>query len=502
LGPRAAETQREIPPPPGKHVKLAASDFLESKSFGAQERVVGTYYFYWYDAQTKEHIIDGDGTDALTDHPASLEDYSYRSVRWHKKELGDMIAAGIDVVLPVFWGAPSEQGANALLHWSYAGLPPLVQAREELVKQGQRPPRIGLFYDTSTLQHNSWGQHIDLTTDYGKRWFYATIRDFFSLLPPKHWAMIEGRPIVLLYAAAFARRHDQGCIDYVKERFAEDFGGRTPYLVREISWHVTTDGAYAWGGALGLKHPGVASLGPGYDHSAVPGRQPLVVPRQGGKFYAENWLKFLRRPSPFVMVETWNELHEGTEVCETKEYGRQYIELTRQHVDLFKRGWRPPLAQGKHTGARLVSVSLGPQNKENGLRQVENEDGVTLSAVVNGRLARGLNPATSSHYLYFLVDDSFKWGELMNASLEVDYYDGGPGKLGVEFDGSDLSAPFGGAYTACPDTVQLQGYKTWNIARFALRNARFLNGQNRGADFRLVVNGPEFYVSEVRLKRQ
>jgi hypothetical protein len=82
-----------------------------------------------------------------------------------------------------------------------------------LAAAGQKPPKIGLFYDTSTLQHNRAGYHADLTTDLGRAWFYATIRDFFALIPPRHWAMIDGRPLVFLYAAGFAAKHDQSCID-------------------------------------------------------------------------------------------------------------------------------------------------------------------------------------------------------------------------------------------------------------------------------------------------
>jgi len=41
------------------------------------------------------------------------------------------------------------------------------------------------------------------------------------------------------------------------------------------------------------------------------------------------------------MIETWSEFHEGTEICETKEYGRQYIELTRKYSDMFKKGEAP-----------------------------------------------------------------------------------------------------------------------------------------------------------------
>jgi hypothetical protein len=75
---------------------------------------------------------------------------------------------------------------------------------------------------------------------------------------------------------------------------------------REVSWHVTADSVVAWGGALGAKNPGgAASVGPGYDHSAVPGRTPLVIDRRGGAFYEEQWQKVLRRPPHFIMVETW-----------------------------------------------------------------------------------------------------------------------------------------------------------------------------------------------------
>ena len=31
----------------------------------------------------------------------------------------------------------------------------------------------------------------------------------------------------------------------------------------------------------------VASLGPGYDHSSVPDRDPLVIDREGGDFYSQ-----------------------------------------------------------------------------------------------------------------------------------------------------------------------------------------------------------------------
>ena len=45
------------------------------------------------------------------------------------------------------------------------------------------------------------------------------------------------------------------------------------------------------------------------------------------------------------------------------------------------------------------------------------------------------------------------------------------------------------------------GTKSWRKAKFTLKGAKFGNGQNRGADFRLVVEAPEFGVGKVALTR-
>lgn len=499
----AFAAEREIPSAFGPHVNLTAKDFDGSKTFTAKDRIVGTYFFYWYDINTKEHIVDGDGTDALTTHPPTLEDFSYKSVRWHKQQLADMEAAGIDVALMVFWGASSEQDPKAGLHWSYAGLKPLVQARDELLREGKKPPHIGLFYDTSTLQYNQWHYHADLTTDYGKRWFYATVRDFFSCIPPKHWAMIDGKPIMLLYASAFAKKWDQGFIDYTKSEFPKQFGGRVPWIAPQDSWGAKGDNTCAWGGALAFRNPGIGEIGPGYDHSAVPGREPLVREREGGKFYAESWLKFLRRPSNFLMIETWNEFHEGTDIAESKEYGRQYIELTRKYSDLFKQGWKPPWPKGSFNNAKEISASANEAKAEKGLTLVAAEDGQTTVQEIQGRKGWFGKPFKNgpSTYIYFRVDDSFKPDDVMNATVEIEYFDAAPGQLSVEFDGSDTSASFGGAYTRT-FRMGLVGDKRWKTASFKLDSARFLNSQNAGADFRIVAEAPEFGVGKITLNRR
>lgn len=324
-----------FPSPPGNYINLTKDSFAGSESFRQGQKIVGTYFFYWYNIYTKEHFINHDGSDALVDHPITNNDYSYSSPNWWAREMRDVKSAGIDFIAPVYWGVPGYDS------WSFQGITKMVEGYDILLNAGELPPKIGLFYDTSTLQHNPPGTHVDLTTMEGKQWFYNTIRDYFSLIPPRMWAMIDGRPIIFLYSAVFAKKQDPKALEYVYKSFENDFACR-PYIVKEVSWQGDADATYAWGGALGPQWHDVLALGPGYDHHAVPGRQPLVRDREDGKFYQRAWESLLAKPvnerPDIVMVETWNELHEGTDIAETKEYGRKYIEMTAKYSAKFKEG--------------------------------------------------------------------------------------------------------------------------------------------------------------------
>jgi hypothetical protein len=205
-------------------------------SFRTGDPILATTYFYWYD-------VDPDHPGArFTTHPTSWEDFTWRSVPWHKRQLVDMESAGIDVVLPDYWGNPGiPDQPNHPSYSVYGGIRTLVAAREELLREGRKPPGIGMFYDTNSLIANSLdadfdpsnpGVIQDLTTEEGKDWFYQTISGFFALVPEEHRALIDGKPIVFLYLLSNARDVDQGLFPYVQRRFERDFGTRL-FLVKD-----------------------------------------------------------------------------------------------------------------------------------------------------------------------------------------------------------------------------------------------------------------------------
>jgi hypothetical protein len=495
--------------PPGSNYPLDSEIHRGADSFAHGQPVVGTTYFYWYDIESKSHIIDRDGTDALTTHPVDMQNISYKRASWHRGQLRDMIAAGIDFLMPVFWGVPGEYDG-----WSFKGLPPLVEAHSDLQKEGLNPPAIALFYDTSILRWNGFNEdgtnyHVDLTTDFGKEWFYTPIRDFFSIIPPTKWARVDGRQIVFLYAAAFAKAQDTKQLDYARRRFREEFS-LEPFIVKSSQWKGQADATYSWGGAVNgpLIYRKVVSLGPGYDHTAVPGRAPLVIDRRGGKTYFDRWLKILQlnpeKRSWMVHVETWNEWHEGTDVAHSREYGRSYILMTRLFADMWRLKAGVRMSGGYADAGKVV---WKPEKPEGLSLCPSGGDGVWKRKKVRNieAVVTQMNPHTSqSRYLYFNVDDAFAYDLFDKTVLvSVSYLDKGCSSFHLEYDNMNPNeGVHEGAFRAV-DGISISGTGEWRTKGFTLPHCRFMNRCN-GADFRLVIVGGDLSlaVNNVEITRK
>jgi len=482
--------------PPGEFFPLRQADHQQADSFKQGQPIVGTTYFYWYDVDTGSHIVDGDGTDALTTHPADMKTISYKRAGWHKRQIVDMMDAGIDFLMPVYWGVPGKYDG-----WSFAGLPPLVEAHSMLQAEGQKPPAIGLFYDTSILKWNSFnkggaGYHVDLTTEFGKDWFYTAIRDFYSLIPSTKWARVEGRPIIFFYASAFAKAQDPVQFDYVKRRFKADFGVE-PFLVKSSGWKGQADAIYSWGGAVSgpLIYRHTAALGPGYDHSAVPGRQPLIVERRDGQTYIERWLQLLAlraESRPWIVhVETWNEWHEGTDVADSREYGRSYIVLTRLFADMWRAKTVLKAASGyadadgvKWEPGKAKGLNLRPSGGDGVWKKTTSTDAEAVVSAANPH-------SDGSRYLYFDADSAFAYGLYdQTVVATVTYRDAGCSAFYLEYDNSEpAKGLFEGAFRKIGN-VAVEDTGTWKMAELTLPQCRFMNRCNN-SDFRIVILGDE-----------
>ncbi|MBN1852792.1 MAG: DUF5010 domain-containing protein [Pirellulales bacterium] len=309
-------------------------------------RVVATHYFYWYRWPDKHfNQPNAPGHEGHYHHFKNPEAVSYESPAWHRTQFAAMRRVGIDIALPVYWGAPGAYERDNI-RFSRDGLGPMVQALRELGNQGVQ---IGLFYDTSTLQNGVRGlspPHVgaDLTSPAGQDLFCNTIIEFFMMIPPDLWGRVDRRPLVVLYSAGFASKWDRDLGKILARRFEKQFPGEKPFLVADSSWrNIGQDRTTSWGAALtGPKlFPGVAQIGPGYNDTPVPGRTTPIREREDGNFYRHSWRMAVQHQPQLILLETWNEMHEGTEICETIETGTQYLDITAEWIHKFKTGNDP-----------------------------------------------------------------------------------------------------------------------------------------------------------------
>lgn len=490
-------------------------------SFSRDQKIVGTHYFYWYDYPHHHFYQDAAHTvDILQDHYVNPKTVSYRDAAWHEKQLDDCADAGIDFILPVYWGTPDNY-FKPDISFSIEGLPPLQLAADRRAQEGKKPIKIGLFYDTSTLLPSTRGEinrteKYDLRTEAGKDIFYRTIRDFFYQIHPRHWASIGGKPLVVLYGAGFAKNHDASLYEYVYKHFEQDFYGIRPYIIRDMSWVDGSDATTQWGAALSGPYffNNLVQIGAGYNDMAVPGRSTPVRQREDGNFYRWGWNQILDRPAKIVLIETWNEMHEGTGICESREYGRQYIELTKHFSERFKSGLksennitlqfnepvpRPPSTRGQEfADLKTASIELGDPRAEKGIWLAQNQtDGPVRNASYAGVAC--METIESSHgYMYFSIADPFLYDIHAPIKLRYRYFDDGFAWHALEYDSHDPTATLNGAYKMAAQ-IPCTNTKKWITKELTLKDARFVNRENGASDFRIAVGGGAMAVQSVSI---
>jgi hypothetical protein len=332
---------------PGPYLTSMGADFTLD-SFGPNQPLVTTYFFYWFDAPFLSQQSRGFSVYAY--HPTDEATMSFLDPNWYHKQFSDMLSAGVDFVLPDYWGEPGQYDkrvapAPELNLFATQGLPPMIAGLQQLDQEGH-PLKIGLFLDTTILNNE------DLTSDRGKQIFYASIRDYYSQIPPHLWAAVGGQPLIWLYDAQKVAAFDRSTFDYVYDRFGQDFGGLRPYIVREDQWYteraptnrvIQTEGVYVWGAAPFGYNPDprytIDEVGPGFDNTRLgAGPNRFNTDRQDGAYFRQGLDQALNSGHRILAIETWNELGEGSGILETREFGRQYLDILRTYASRLRGG--------------------------------------------------------------------------------------------------------------------------------------------------------------------
>ena len=326
--------------------------FVYEAKFPSQKTVF-THYFLWYQANVRKaapysHISRQDNALQLQDSPAANAGpwFSYDRVQWHKQELSDIAEAGIDVVLPVYWGDSGNRAGFAA-----KGLDCMVSAMDELASEGKPHPMAAMFFDTSAMRA-AYGAKPDLRDPEVQSTFYGMIKDFFDRIPREYRAVAQtGKPnagqpgnIVFLYTSSFFSDFDSTFVQYCNERYEQDFGCPLIWIASEDYAPKAQgfDGFSTYGAGLGPKYSDngrirIASIGAGFDNSAVAAQgEARIRSRMGGQTYEQDWAAALEKEPHWVVCDGWNELHEASDLCASRQYGRTYIDATRANTGRFQ----------------------------------------------------------------------------------------------------------------------------------------------------------------------
>ena len=449
-------------------------------SFRSDDPLVMTYLYYWYDASSLDD-------PALTLRPPDDQPLDWSDPAWHRRQLADMAAVGVDVALAVYWGAG--------LDWSIRGLDALVAARESLLAEGARPPAIGLFYDSNLYaailaDHRPLG---DLTEEVGRDVFVGHLLHFFERVPPCHRAQVDGRPLIFLWRpdveGAGILRFDQATIDAVYQRVERRLGAR-PYIVRERTWDtyaradglvLRTDDVFGWGAALkGPLFDGrTVAIGPGYDDRLLPERLGYLREREQGQAYERDLRAAILSGAPWLLLETWNELWEASAIGETAQHGREYLDLTRQYVAIFRQLRGQPARDG------WVDLGTGEDYYLSWLAETPEERGTPVTVDSRPGVRPFVDPGETLGTVQFALRPRLRVPPSGEVSILVEYFDGGTGRFWLEYDSVDLAAPGNGAFKPTPPVV-FEGTNRWRVRAFNLSDAWFRKRQYVGyGDFRI-----------------
>lgn len=365
---------------------------------------LGTHFFYWYDAPSNN--VD---RGKMPYHPPGLTSpyngtyYSSLSTEWYKWQLRDMLLGGIDYAFPVSWGENYQSN-----YFKQSVLSRMVDA----IRQLGSPIKIGL-YDDTTSEAAEWNAdngrgYVVSETDPTKQlscadpnavtYFYdRKIKPFFQMIPRDLWATHNGlpvsnggRPLILTYVSYYYKDVGSSAATMwqnIKNRFAADFGVQ-PYLVLCWSWWYfgnvssVADAECVYGAAnsgIWTYNPRgytVSNLGPGCDTRRI-GRTDYR-PRWSNAdttddMLEDQWLRdnFHKVPANanLVMLESWNELWEGTAISRCTDYPRRtacmlpetyYMDKTREQMRWLRDQISSPTSLANGTMEGTYSNGIAP----------------------------------------------------------------------------------------------------------------------------------------------
>jgi hypothetical protein len=295
------------------------------------------FYYPWYRPD------DWSGAKPIADYNRIAEPYDSTDPAVLDRHVAQARVAGLDGFVVSWWGRQ-------------ASYEPAVRALADHL-----PPDL-----TFALSVELFGHHFRTEEDLVRELDYAL--DTYAGSP--RYLRVDGRPVLYMFsthnvlmdhgaghhpdcesvwrrvrAALAAEGHDPVLIGEGRPFAPSDFGifdgmhvygtqdpALTPALDREMALT-----ARAWAAVHGgSRRMWAASVLPGYDDRHIPGRKPDHFPREDGRLYEAQWDAAVASHSDQVLVVSFNEWMETTNIEPNTEWGMRYLDLTAIHAERFR----------------------------------------------------------------------------------------------------------------------------------------------------------------------
>ncbi|HIQ02622.1 MAG TPA: hypothetical protein EYH30_10990, partial [Anaerolineales bacterium] len=288
------------------------------------ERLVLAFYYAWYDeAAWQKPLPDRPVQGYVSSDPAAIE----RHVLWARQ-------AGIDGFVQSWYGPQRENNqteANFALLLDIAARHGFTAAVD--------------FEATSPFIHSE----ADVV---------AALRHLLTV-HARHPAYLRvgGRPVVFFWrqerypVATWASIRTQvdpdrtaiWIMEGVDLDYLEVFDGDHLY---SVAWDPEPEGTLVrwgqrvrdWGGGRGVSRYWVATVMPGYDDRVTGRPDAFVRDRAGGAYYRRCWEGAIQSGADWVVITSFNEWMEGSQIEPSEGYGELYLDLTRELGDRYRAG--------------------------------------------------------------------------------------------------------------------------------------------------------------------
>lgn len=311
----------------------------------ATEKKVVAFYYPWYGTPEvsgkwshwswmggKPHELDEEGHPNLR-IPFHPEGGVYDStdpelIRSHI-ELSE--AAGIDVLISSWWGTGgfTDEAFGKLL---------------DAIEEAESPLRATVYYETVPGRDAGKAEEDFeyILEKYGGR------EGFFR---------VGGAPVIFIYARAMFEMEVEEWMRVVKKLkkkapvlFIADmdffayfgiFDGIHRYNpVGDVRGGVKTEEIYKNLMKVGKDKNMITAVTviPGYDDVLLGRDVEIAVGRRDGALYREMWEGAIRLRPDWILITSFNEWHEGTQIEPSTEHGGKYIDMTAGYAAKFKGG--------------------------------------------------------------------------------------------------------------------------------------------------------------------